>query len=286
MSASLFRLGLIITLRCNAECRHCFFDAGPTRDEVMSLEMAQGAIDEAKQLGALWVSLTGGEPFLEPDLQSELIPYATRAGLNTEVVTNGFWAKTLSIAMENLSSIRELGLDILNLSLDDFHQEYIPVSSIRNAFNAAKKLGIKIIIMTTTIKKSKITSDTIPKLLKDEKIQIFGRPKIPNPNALLIETPITPIGRGANITELNYTLITEVKCGEALRDIGIGPKGDVFPCCGSLVNKIMLGNIYNSSLKDILDNTERNPIIESIRNGASISGPFTSKCHACYYLTE
>ena len=215
-----------------------------------------------------------------------LIRYATRAGLNTEVVTNGFWAETLPVAKEKLSSLRELGLDVLNLSLDDFHQEYIPVSSVRNAYNAAKDLGIKTVIMTTTAKNSKITADTIPELLHDENIQVLGRPKIRDPSALLIETPITPVGRGANITELDYTLITEVKCSEALRDIGIGPDGDVYPCCGPLANKITLGNINESSLKEMLEKAERNPVIESIRKGVTVSGPFTSKCHACIYLAE
>ncbi len=286
MSPPLLRLGLIITLRCNAECRHCFFDAGPTRDEVMSLELAQRAIDEAKQLGASWVSLTGGEPFLEPKLLSELIQYASSAGLNTEAVTNGFWAETIPDAKERLSSLRMHGLDVLNLSLDDFHREYIPVSSVRNAFNAAKELGIKTVIMTTTARNSEITADTAPELLQDENIQVLGRPRVRDPSALLIETHITPVGRGANITDHDYTLITEVKCGEALRDIGIGPNGDVYPCCGPLANKITLGNINDSSLKTILEKAERNPLMESIRKGANISGPFTSKCHACYSLAE
>ena len=284
--SSLLRLGLIITLRCNAECRHCFFESGPARGEVMSLVLAQRAIDEAKQLGASWVSLTGGEPFLEIDLLSDLIQYASNAGLNTEVVTNGFWAETLQAANDKLSVLREFGLDVLNLSLDDFHQEYIPSSSVRNAFMAAKELGIKVVLMTTTAKNNKITANIVPELLQDDNIQVLGRPKIRDPSALLIETPITPIGRGTNITELDYTLITEVKCSEALRDIGVGPNGDVYPCCGPLANKITLGNLNDSSLKEILENGKRNPIVELIRKGATISGPFTSKCHACYCLTE
>ena len=146
--------------------------------------------------------------------------------------------------------------------------------------------GIKIVIMTTTDKNSEITADTVPELLQDESIQVLGRPKIRDPSALLIETPITPVGRGANITELDYTLITEVKCSEALRDIGIGPDGDVYPCCGPLANKITLGNINESSLKEMLEKAERNPVIESIRKGVTVSGPFTSKCHACVYLAE
>ena len=90
----LFRVGLLLTFRCNAECRHCFFESGPHREEVMNPDLGIQAIDEAAKLGAEWISFTGGEPFLEQDLLENLIEYANELNLNTEVVSNGFWAET------------------------------------------------------------------------------------------------------------------------------------------------------------------------------------------------
>ncbi|MCB2172137.1 radical SAM protein [archaeon] len=286
MTSHLFRLGLILTYRCNAECRHCFFESSPRREETIPLELGIKAIDEATKLGAEWISLTGGEPFLEPVLVSAFIKHASKSGLKTEIVSNGYWATSVQKATRILEPLKTLGLDALNLSIDDFHQEYIPITSVKNAYWAAHGLGIKIIIMTTTTKNNKITPETIPELLGDEKIQVLGGNRIHDPHALLIETPVTPVGRGLDLAEHNYTLFSEVKCGEVLRDIGLGPDGIVYPCCGPLASKITLGNINDKPLKKILEEAEQNPFYASIREGTSVSGVFTSKCHACLSVRE
>ena len=284
MNPHLFRLGLIITYRCNAECRHCFFNSSPDREEVIGLETGLKAIDEAAKLGAEWISFTGGEPFLEQTLLKKLLAHATILGLKTEAVTNGYWAQTPETAETILRELKGLGLDALNISIDDFHQEFIPIADLRNAYKAALGLGIKVIIMTTTAKGSKITPQTIPELLGDKKIQVIGGAPIHNPNALLIETPITPAGRGAEITEHDYTLYTEVKCGEALRDIGVDPDGNVHPCCGPLAAKKTLGNINESSLQSILEVAWKDHFYAALNEGIPVSGPYTSKCHACFSL--
>jgi radical SAM protein with 4Fe4S-binding SPASM domain len=286
MTSNLFRLGLILTYRCNAECRHCFFESSPRREETIPLKLGIKAIDEATKLGAEWISLTGGEPFLEPVLVSAFIKHASKSGLKTEIVSNGYWATSIQEANRILEHLKDIGLDALNLSIDDFHQEYIQVTSVKNAYWAAQSLGIKLILMTTTTKNNKITAKTIPELLKDDKLQIIGGKRIRDPHALLIETPVTPTGRGKDITEHDYTLISEVKCSEILRDIGIGPDGSVYPCCGPLASKNTLGNINEQPLKTILEEAEQNPFFASIREGTPLSGAFTSKCHACLSLRE
>ena len=283
---SLFRVGLLLTFRCNAECRHCFFESGPDRDEVMSIDLGIKAIDMAAVLGAEWISFTGGEPFLEQGLLETLIAHANELGLKTEIVSNGFWAETPERAEGVLVPLWGLGLDVLNLSIDDFHQEYVPIQHVKNAYDAAKKLGLKIVILTTTSKNNNITAEKIPELLQDEKILIIGGSRVRDPNALLVENPVTPAGRGESIKDHEYSLMTEIQCNEALRDIGIGPDGAVYPCCGPLAIKISLGNIKDSSLKDILNNAKKDEFLASIRKGTPISGAFTTKCHACLSLVE
>lgn len=284
MSIPLFRIGLIVTFRCNAECRHCFFEAGPNRDEVMSLSLGLKAIDEAAELGVEWVSLTGGEPFLETELLEKLVEHANHLGLNTEIVTNGYWATTPENAEKTLEPLVKKGLNVLNLSLDDFHQEYVSLAYVRNAFDAALRLKLRVVIMTTINKNNKITAEIIPKLLRDPKIQVIGTPKIREHHALLIETPITPAGRAEMIPKHEYRLITSMKCDEALRDIGIGPKGEVYPCCGPLASKVTLGNVNDSSLRRILEDASDTAFFKGLKEGIRVSGAFTSRCHACLSL--
>jgi len=252
----------------------------------MPLELGFKAIDEAVLLGAEWISITGGEPLLYSDMATTLIEYASRKGCRTEIVSNGFWAETPRAAQELLERLDAAGLEALNLSIDDFHQEYVTLSSLRYAYEAAKSLGIKIILLTTTTKNNRITAETIPGLLGDEKIQVLGASRVRDPNALLVETPVTPVEPVKNIHDYEYTLITRLQCGEVLRDIGVGPGGDIYPCCGPLASKLSLGNINETSLKAMLDKAERDPFFVPLMEGVEVSGAFTSKCHACISLVE
>jgi radical SAM protein with 4Fe4S-binding SPASM domain len=286
MTRDLIRLGIITTYRCNAECRHCFFNAGPNREETITFELAKKGINESAGLGAQWVSLTGGEPLLEPDLAADLLEYSSDLGLKTELVTNGFWGKTSETARKTLEFLCKHGLDVINLSIDDFHQEHIPLTSVKNVYDTALDLGLKIVIMTTTSKSNKITANTIPELLNDTRIQILGTPRIRDPNALLIETPVTPTGRRKQITKHEYTLITNLQCNAPLRDIGLAPDGSVYPCCGPLASMLSLGNLKEQSLEKILSEAEKNQFYSSIRSGGPVSGAFTSKCHACLSLID
>ena len=280
MTSPLFRVGLLLTYRCNAKCRHCFFECSPSRTGVMPRQTAQRVINESLSLGAEWVSFSGGEPFLEHDLLKELVTLSSGKGLKTEVVTNGFWGKTKEEAYSALKPLIEAGLDVLNLSVDDLHGEYVPIESVRNAYWAAVDLGLKIVLMVSTGRDSGITSGSLPELLGDDRIQLAGKSRIINPTAVIFETQFTPIGRGA---DLNYdpVLFTEVRCNEVLRDIGIAPNGDIMPCCGPLGTKTVLGNINDEGLGVILDRAGRDPRHKRIREGLKVEGSYSSRCHAC-----
>lgn len=286
MRPLLFRVALIITYRCNAECRHCFFQSSPKRNETMSLKTGFKIINEANRLSAEWISFTGGEPFLEQMLLQKLVKYATSQGAQTEIVSNGYWATTLPKAEKILKPLKESGLDVLNLSIDDYHIEYIPIGHVKNAYYTALRQELKPVIMTTNQKNSKLTSSSIIELLDDTNIQVLGKTHIQEPNALLVETQITPAGRGKSIKNLDKKLITEIKCSEPLRDIGIGPSGDVYPCCGPLATKYSIGNIMKTNLEDMLKTAWKYPFFSSIQQGIPVMDEYYSKCHACLSIFE
>ncbi len=280
MTPTPFRVGLILTYRCNAECRHCFFECSSSRTEVMPRETAQRVINEAISLGVEWVSFSGGEPFLEYDLLKELISLSSRKGLRTEVVTNGFWGQTKEKAHGVLKPLIESGLDVLNLSIDDFHNEYLLFESVRNAYWKAVELGLKIVLMVSTGKNCRITSENLPAMLGDNRIQVAGKKRILNPDAVIFETQFTPIGRGAGL-KYDPILFTEVRCDEVLRDIGVAPNGDVMPCCGPLGTKNLLGNLTEEGLDVILNRAGIDPRFKRIREGFKVKHTYSSRCHAC-----
>src|SRR5215213_6844926 len=74
---------------CNLACTHCFVSCSPTNHthDLMTLAEVRRYLDEAARLGVREYYFTGGEPFLNPDM--EAILEATLAVGPASVLTNG-----------------------------------------------------------------------------------------------------------------------------------------------------------------------------------------------------
>jgi MoaA/NifB/PqqE/SkfB family radical SAM enzyme len=74
---------------CNLACTHCFVSCSPTNHthEYMSLAQVEGYLAEAARLGVREYYFTGGEPFLNPEMEAILA--ATLSVGPATVLTNG-----------------------------------------------------------------------------------------------------------------------------------------------------------------------------------------------------
>ena len=74
---------------CNLACNHCFISCSPTNHthEFMSLKEIEPYLKEAIALGVKEYYFTGGEPFLNPDME-EILEVTLRQG-PASVLTNG-----------------------------------------------------------------------------------------------------------------------------------------------------------------------------------------------------
>jgi len=86
-----FSFTLEITARCNNNCRHCYINLPAGDQKAKSQELTIDEIsriaDEAIELGAVWVLVTGGEPLLRNDF-SDIYLLLKRKGLLVTVFTN------------------------------------------------------------------------------------------------------------------------------------------------------------------------------------------------------
>lgn len=73
--------------KCNLECTYCYTDSKLEVEEELSTEEVKTIIDALKELKALTLTFSGGEPCLKQDLP-ELIEYASQH-IETKLVTNG-----------------------------------------------------------------------------------------------------------------------------------------------------------------------------------------------------
>ncbi len=81
------RLVLLLTTRCNFSCQHCLRVLEDPKD--LPWETAAKVLEDARKYNYRFISLTGGEPFLYPDLE-KLLERATALGYLLAFVTNGY----------------------------------------------------------------------------------------------------------------------------------------------------------------------------------------------------
>lgn len=104
-------LQIHVTRKCNLKCLHCYSSSGPEETETLPVAQLLDAVRDAKALGYTLVSLSGGEPFLYPDME-ELLGFAHGLGMRTAVVTNGMF-----LDKRRLDGLKGV-LDLIVVSLD------------------------------------------------------------------------------------------------------------------------------------------------------------------------
>jgi len=85
-------LYMYITDACNLRCRHCWispmYDPGCSKGHFLKPQYVKKAIDEARSLGLASVKLSGGEPFLHPEIQ-EILSIIDIQGFKINIESNG-----------------------------------------------------------------------------------------------------------------------------------------------------------------------------------------------------
>ncbi len=81
-------LQINVGLLCNQACRHCHFEAGPSRQEVMVAETVDQVVKLAQKFRFAVVDITGGAPEMNPnliDMIEKLSPLTPRLMLRTNL---------------------------------------------------------------------------------------------------------------------------------------------------------------------------------------------------------
>jgi organic radical activating enzyme len=259
----LSNVGLMLTYRCTAACRHCLVEAGPHRKEEMRLDHALAWIEQARMYRDAHIealALTGGEPFYNVENLAQISAHGRRLGFVVSVVTNAFWASTRDEALRALAQLP--AVQALTISTDVYHQEAIPFACVRNAVEAARELKRVYNIAVCT------DSEEDPRFQKViEDLAAIGETES-------VRVSITlPVGRAQKeVRSSAYSTAPEptvCACPVASSPV-IFPNGDVIGCIGPLLtlppkHPLFLGNLLREPLSEVLDRAERNPVLHAIR---------------------
>lgn len=104
----LSEISIEILQRCPNRCIYCSSHSNPQATHIIPFEIIKNIIDDAKSLGCKTVCLSGGEPFLHPQIL-DIISYIAKLQLICYVYTSGIYMKDevySSLPNEYIEAIR------------------------------------------------------------------------------------------------------------------------------------------------------------------------------------
>ncbi|WXG47134.1 MAG: radical SAM protein [Candidatus Atabeyarchaeum deiterrae] len=299
-------IDLLPTYRCTSRCRHCTYRSSPQLTGEMESTDAKRYVEDAAQNGIEWIWVGGGEPFLCRDLLPDVALAAKEFNIpDVYMVTNAYWAKTNEEALGELRLLKEVGMTVLGISIDAFHQENIPLEHVRNLLAAANKVGLKRIEVSGQFLGSidfdigfNRTTEKNLKLLEEEGyfegvtakrevLRLTGRA------ADMLSTYL-PAKSEEELKDGKCDLTwLPVESHKKLNAVEIDWQGNVTTCPG-----ICIGNARKKGLSKILEDYDyrEHPIIKTIvdegpygllqqakRNGyTTMKKMYVDACHMCY----
>lgn len=83
------RLIIYLSWQCNMLCKHCWIFEDDSEDKIISMDLVDNILDEAKMLDVKSIKISGGEPLLNIEITEKIINFALENNINIVVETNG-----------------------------------------------------------------------------------------------------------------------------------------------------------------------------------------------------
>jgi molybdenum cofactor biosynthesis enzyme MoaA len=318
-------IGLCYSLRCPSNCRICGTSSWPSHPETMAFNKAYDYIKQVSQVPSIkLIGFTGGEPFLFFRDISKLMEYARSLGLISKVATNAFWAKTAKIALTKLKQLKANGLEILAISADAYHQEFIPIERVMNAVRAG--LDLNLILAITFIhgpnherEFQQMVKFFIKQGLGDRLLflrnlddlqrhflgaRFFRIRDIFRSRIYLRESTVLLAGRARRARdECLFFEVDELPrnaCLQAGRIMLILPSGRLLWCCSPVAfddDSFLAGDLNTNNLGDLARRIGEDPVVEYLRvygpwhmmktlksAGYDFDTHFSGDCHLCAHM--
>ena len=136
--------GIIVTYKCTAACLHCCYCSSPRRSgRYMSRQVADKIFSLLKNMGCLSVHIGGGEPFVNFEKLLEVCRSAAERRVSIDYIeTNASWCADEADVFDKLEKLMSAGVDCLLVSLDPFHNEFVPYAKIKKLLKCCKTAGM------------------------------------------------------------------------------------------------------------------------------------------------
>lgn len=295
-------ISININRRCPLKCKHCslgFSDSFEGDEIATTPEDLDRMIKSVDTDIYKMILLAGGEPSLSPHLIRSGIAACKEMELLSAIVTAPIWAPTAKTAAQFLTKIP--GLDILILSYDDYHLEFLKLDHYRHAVLEAVKRGIRIVLQIayTEEEEKEVLIQSLGGL-KTFAFQINPMRTVMIGNALDTKFAVDEI-------EVNdVSALERIPRGCVLGNVFIDENFGLHGCCWSTASEMSPFSIVPdkglSSLGSSFSQLEASQVFQSVRKNGfldsltdtgrqmvvdAVSGErFTSECDLCMRIMK
>jgi radical SAM protein with 4Fe4S-binding SPASM domain len=281
----LTNLHIEITSKCNERCLHCYI---PHENKIFDVEpgLFYEILKQCKEMRLLHLTISGGEPLIHKNF-CDFIRKCNEYNFSVNVLSN----LTL-LNDEIIAEMKEnylLGVQTSLYSMDpDIHDA---ITQVKGSFNKTKDAILKLIeneiplqISCPILKQNKSNYNDVVNWAKKHKVNVGDyftvlakynhstqnlscRLSIDEVKDVIIDSSVNDIKFLENMEieaeEKKKSTPDDIVCTVCQSSVCITEKGNVYPCAGW--DDYVLGNIKDTSLKEIWDNSERVQYLRGLR---------------------
>jgi len=140
------RIEFAVTYLCNSKCKHCQLGEEERKQFPSHLDkgIATEIVRKVSRKHRLESVMTfGGEPLLYPRIVCAIHEEAAKACIPVrDVITNGFWSTKVDEIRRIARNLAKSGVNEVAISVDGFHQEYVPLEIVKKAARSLLEAGV------------------------------------------------------------------------------------------------------------------------------------------------
>ena len=143
---NLNKIEFVVTYACTGRCKHCSEGDHKACGERINPKVASNLVRQvAAEYDIKTVMAFGGEPLLYTDAVYEIMSAARELNIERrQVITNGYFSKNADTIRGVAEGLAKCGVNDLLLSVDAFHQETIPLDTVKIFAAEAKVSGLSV----------------------------------------------------------------------------------------------------------------------------------------------
>lgn len=264
------RIEFVVTYACTGRCRHCSLGehSGGGHIPPQTAEKVIRAVASDYKITS--VMTFGGEPLLFLDTVTAVHKTAADCGIRSrQIITNGFFGAEGDALAEAADALAQSGVNALLISVDAFHQEFIPLDKVYAFASAAKTAGIPDIKLHPAWISGMDADNHFNRRTRDCLAE-FADLCLPVSDGNVV----FPSGNAVKYLAEYFDrqpLDMSFRCGSApytdslddIRSLSITPDGSVWAC------GFAIGNVFTEDILDILGRYDpyANPAMSALMSG-------------------